>query len=146
MRLDYMSPHDVRRYQRDVENFLRSAERALAGWGFAFDQGTARELFFRDQRGFADSWVLLRFPNSLQSQAFYYVFFDYQWQSGNGTQGAYIQLVNQEFQREVGVTEVADSLQRLQRGHFEGFSPVVLRHIAPANTRVNYAITDGEED
>ena len=60
LRLDYMSPHDILRYQRDVENFLRQTEQALQCWGFTFPRGAARERFFRDQRGFADSWVFSR--------------------------------------------------------------------------------------
>ena len=146
LRIEIEGPHDVRAYQGKVSNFLRTAEAFLQQRGFNdAEVGGLGEVFERTPYG-VDPWVELRPRTSLLSQAFFYVFHDYQYTNPAGTQNAFVQLYNPTFRQEVRDPRVAQQLTVVfqQRG-FQNLTPLTLQNLAPADTRVAYAVEDGEE-
>ena len=136
----------MRAYQGKIENFLRTAESFLQTRGFNdAGVGSLGEIFERTPYGI-DPWVELRPRNSLLAQAFFYVFNEYQYTIPNVTQNAFVHLYNPTFQQEVRDPRVAQHLTVVfqQRG-FQNLTPLTLQILAPADTRVTYAVEDGEE-
>ena len=136
----------MRAYQGKIENFLRTAESFLQTRGFNdAGVGSLGEIFERTPYGI-DPWVELRPRNSLLAQAFFYVFNEYQYTNPNGTQNAFVHLHNPTFMQEARDPRVAQQLTVVfQHRGFQNMTPLTLQNLAPADTRVTYAVEDGEE-
>ena len=137
LKLDISGPWDCRRRGNYTAHFIQGAISFLQEHSFELLE---REFTYEPCHN--SDWYLLRFPNPVTAQAFYYVFENYEWDDMGAASSATIRLFNPTFANELRDPSVGARARLL--GGEEGrrlFCPAMLRDIAPRNSRV-YAVED----